>query len=455
VERQLGRGGMGAVYLVQHLHTDQRLALKLLHATVVKDEVALTRFRREARAPAKINSDHVVQVTDADVAPELDGVPFLVMEWLRGHDLEELVVERGRLSPQDVVLYLRHTARALDKAHALGVVHRDLKPENLFLTQREDGTPCLKILDFGIAKLTGADAEGRLKATGTGQIFGTPLYMSPEQMKGETDRISPATDVWALGIIAHRLLAGAEPWTATTLTALVAQIAYEPLPVPSERGLGLPRAFDGWFARCCAREPSARFASAGEAVAALARALGLPEEAGSLVPSSLPVAVIAPSRRDSDGTAFSATAPAPLSTSSPEVAATKVSPAAPPSQTRLILGAAAILVASAVGAWAVVSSRRPAAAQAAPPASATQVPADARSAPQVTVTPSSAAPVLVEPAPSASASAKPVDPGPRPVRPTVTVTVAKTAAPAAPPTAPTPPPVHPPPPPVDPLGTRN
>src|SRR4051812_30827278 len=163
---------MGSVYLVQHLHTEQQLALKLLHATVVQDEVALTRFRREARAPARVNSDHVVQVTDADVAPELGGVPFLVMEWLRGQSLEDLVNERGALSPDAVVLYLRHAARALDKAHPLGIVHRDLKPDNLFLTVREDGTPCVKILDFGIAKLTGSDEPGALKATGTGQIFG-------------------------------------------------------------------------------------------------------------------------------------------------------------------------------------------------------------------------------------------------------------------------------------------
>src|SRR4051812_21738490 len=187
---------MGSVYLVQHLHTEQQLALKLLHATIVTDEVALTRFRREARAPARIGSDHVVKVTDADVAPELGGVPFLVMEWLRGQSLEDLINERGTLSSAEVVLYLRQTARALDKAHAAGIVHRDLKPENLFLTTREDGTACLKILDFGIAKLAhGGEEAARLKATGTGQVFGTPLYMSPEQIKAELDKITARSDV--------------------------------------------------------------------------------------------------------------------------------------------------------------------------------------------------------------------------------------------------------------------
>lgn len=278
VERRLGEGGMGSVFLVQHLHTEQHLALKVLRSTIVKDAVALERFRREARAPARIQSDHVVVVTDADVAPELGGLPFLVMEWLRGENLEQLS-SRGPLPSAEVVLYLRHTARALDKAHALGIVHRDLKPENLFLTTREDGTPWIKLLDFGIAKLTGVPSEiARAgSATSTGQIFGTPLYMSPEQAKGEAGKISPQSDIWALGLMAHKLLTGKEIWTADTLVHLVAQIAYEPLPIPSEHGATFGPAYDAWFLRACARNPEERFKSAGEAVTALAEALSVNE----------------------------------------------------------------------------------------------------------------------------------------------------------------------------------
>ncbi|HLM75917.1 MAG TPA: protein kinase [Polyangiaceae bacterium] len=278
VEERLGQGGMGSVFLVQHMHTDQRLALKVLHSTIVSDAVALDRFRREARAPARVQSDHVVQVTDADVAPELGGVPFLVMEWLRGEDLEKLS-SRGALPFPEVVLYLRQAARALDKAHAIGIIHRDLKPENLFLTTREDGTPWIKLLDFGIAKLTGAsgDLAHAGSATSTGQIFGTPLFMSPEQAKAETDKISPQTDIWALGLIAYRLLTGKDFWTAQTLTHLVAQIAYEPIPPPSNLGVKFGPAYDTWFLKCCARDPKDRFASAGEAVTALAEALGVNE----------------------------------------------------------------------------------------------------------------------------------------------------------------------------------
>jgi serine/threonine protein kinase len=292
IERQLGQGGMGSVFLVQHVHTDERLALKLLHSTVVKDAATLDRFRREARTPARIDSDHVVRVTDADVAPDLDGVPFLVMEYLRGEDMEHLAKRRETLPPGEVVLLLSQAARGLDKAHALGIVHRDLKPENLFVTQREDGTPCVKILDFGIAKVTGgADVKDAGRLTATGQIFGTPLYMSPEQAMAESDKICPQTDVWALGLIAHRLLTGKEFWTAETLTHLVAQIAFEPIPPPSERGCTLGPGYDEWFATCVNRQVSARFKTASEAVSALAAALRVTDSPSQIgrIPMSIRV----------------------------------------------------------------------------------------------------------------------------------------------------------------------
>ncbi len=457
VLRPLGRGGMGAVYLVQHLHTDQQLALKVLHATIVTDELALTRFRREARAPARVNSDHVVQVTDADVAPELGGVPFLVMEWLRGRDLEEVGGERTALPPADVVLYLRQTARALDKAHVLGIIHRDLKPENLFLTTRDDGTPCVKILDFGIAKLKETGDEGaHLKATGTGQIFGTPLYMSPEQTKAELDKVGPQTDIWALGIIAHRLLTGTEPWNAPTLTALISQIAFLPLPVPSEHGHDLGPGFDAWFARCCAREPQDRFPTAGEAIAELGRALGVGEDSARM---SLPVAsastVVRPPRDDSARTAFSATAPAPSAITA-DAAETTTPPRAAPSIKLVVAGAGLMIALGVVGILAYASSR-PTAAAIAPPDATVARATVTTATPGTIVTPSSAAP-LVSTTPSASAppeTKRPplVRPGPDPLTtvhhaPTVTAT-----PPPPPPPAITAPP--PPPPPSDPLGSRH
>ncbi len=292
IERKLGQGGMGAVVLVQHIHTDERLALKLLHSTVVKDQATLDRFRREARTPARIDSDHVVRVTDADVAPELGGVPFLVMEYLRGEDLQHLAERRGALPATEVVGLLAQAARALDKAHSLGVVHRDLKPENVFVTQREDGTPCVKLLDFGIAKMTGGDVQENGRLTATGQIFGTPLYMSPEQAMAESEKICAQTDVWALGLIAHRLLHGKEFWTAQTLTHLVAQIAFEPIPLPSAQGSTLGALYDEWFAKCCARSIADRFKSAGEAISQLASALRVTDTPSVL--ARLPMSVRIP-----------------------------------------------------------------------------------------------------------------------------------------------------------------
>lgn len=274
VAEKIGHGGMGAVYLVHHVHTDESLALKVLHPQVLRDASAVERFRREARTPARITSEHVARVTDADTAPDLDGAPFYVMELLRGQDLEKKLATDGPLPPSDIIEYLRQAGRALDKAHAIGIVHRDLKPENLFLTHREDGSPCIKLLDFGIARL--ADSDGPTKiSTQVGYVFGTPNYMAPEQTLGEPDKIGPATDVWAIGLIAFKLLVGREYFPGTNVQALYAQVLVEPLTPPSARGSTHGPEFDAWFARCVARSIPERFASVGEAVTALARAFGI------------------------------------------------------------------------------------------------------------------------------------------------------------------------------------
>jgi serine/threonine-protein kinase len=421
--RRLGEGGMGSVYLVQHLKTDEELALKLLHSAVVTDEVALERFQREARTPARIGSDHVVRVIDADVAPELDGVPFLVMEFLRGHDLDQVLERRGPLPPADVVLYLRQAARALDKAHAIGIVHRDLKPENLFLTAREDGTPWIKILDFGIAKMTGAagDLARHGSVTSTGQIFGTPLYMSPEQAKAESAKISPQTDVWALGLIAHKLLTGRDVWTAETLTHLIAQIAYEPMPVPSLRGARFGQGYDAWFARCCAREPEQRFRSAGEAVAALASALGqreVPAPPPSEVPSTLASPRSPSSADDAAHASFAATAEVvttrdPLRQSAGPLSRT-TSSAAAPMRRGLVAAIATVGVLAGVGVGLLLVRARPSSAaggftQGAEPVASPSPSAgpDAAPAPAASAERSAGPVVAPAPEPSASTSAEP------------------------------------------------
>jgi serine/threonine-protein kinase len=268
--RLIGKGGMGAVYEVEHLHTGQRLALKVL---TPQPGASVERFKREARAASRIKSDHIVQVTDADVAPELAGAPFLVMELLDGSDLEG-ATGKHPAAPEDVIEWLRQVARGLAKAHDAGIVHRDLKPENLFLTRREDGSPLVKILDFGIAKIV---SEGSA-LTQSGGILGTPAYMAPEQTDSRGPPVTVRADLYAIGLIAFKLLTGRMYWRDTSLAQLIAQILAEPMPPASERGASLGAPFDEWFRRACDRDPEKRFASAVEQVDALAVALGLPEQ---------------------------------------------------------------------------------------------------------------------------------------------------------------------------------
>jgi serine/threonine-protein kinase len=255
------------------------LALKVLHDLAVVSPVAIERFRREARASARVRSDHVVCVVDADVSPELGGAPFLVMELLEGQDLQALCGEEPQ-PPHLVLDWLAQVARGLDKAHALGVVHRDLKPENLFLARRHDAPPIVKILDFGLAKVA---SEGSLTAD-SADVQGTPCFMAPEQADPHGGSVTASADRFSLGLIAHKLLTGRHYWQTRTLVQLVREVCIEPMPAPSERGSALGEAFDVWFLRACHRDPSRRFESASAQIAALAGALGARDPAGATAP---------------------------------------------------------------------------------------------------------------------------------------------------------------------------
>ncbi len=273
VLEELGRGGMGVVYLVEHVRTGERHALKALLSQVGARVDMVERFQREARTPSRIRSEHVVKVTDADAAPELGGAPFMVMELLEGHDLDERLSREGPLTPAELVAILSPVAEVLDQAHALGIVHRDLKPENLFLHHRADGAMVVKVVDFGIAKLLHGPAGHDAKLTGTGTIMGTPSYMAPEQARGDIGAIGPGTDIWALGQIAYHGLTGQLYWRGPSAGEVVAQILTSPLEPPSSRLPTLPPSFDAWFARSCTRDPRERWPSAGTQVASLSEAL--------------------------------------------------------------------------------------------------------------------------------------------------------------------------------------
>jgi len=274
--RLIGKGGMGVVYEVVHERTGEHLALKVLQSSAGAPAEALERFKREARAPAQIRSENVVHVSDADVAPELDGAPFLVMELLEGMDLER-AASLSRPEPATVVGWLRQIAPALDKAHRLGIIHRDLKPENLFLANVEDRPPVVKILDFGIAKM----AEEGSAATVSGQVLGTPKYMAPEQAERHP-RVTAATDRYALGLVAYRLLFG-ESYYRGSVMSILAELLHGPTTAPSARDPRFGPAFDTWFSQACHRDPERRFASASQQVEALAEALGLPSGAGDVL----------------------------------------------------------------------------------------------------------------------------------------------------------------------------
>ncbi|MRG92853.1 protein kinase domain-containing protein [Polyangium spumosum] len=285
VVHPIGEGNMGTVYLVEHVYTGEELAMKVLQAHVGTNAKLVKRFKREAWLPARIRSDHVVRVIDADVAPELGNAPFLVMELLRGSDLEAYVQRMGKVPASEVVGIYWQVADALSKAHALGIVHRDLKPENIFLHEHYDGRVIVKVLDFGISKMAGDEGnieEARL--TRTGAVLGTPLYMPPEQATGDTPRVGPPADMWALGLIAFRLLTGLVYWKAHTMAELLVEILTRPMEAPSVRDESLPKAFDAWFLRSCDRDPKKRFATVWDQVKALAECLGIgpPERAADV-----------------------------------------------------------------------------------------------------------------------------------------------------------------------------
>ncbi|MFO0576868.1 MAG: protein kinase [Polyangia bacterium] len=296
---EIGRGGMGAVFLAKHLNTGDYLALKLLHENALVHKDAVERFKREMRLPAKIRSEHVVKITDADAAPELDGGPFLVMELLTGCDLCRVLQKKGRRSAEETVWIFSQISKALDKAHALGIVHRDLKPENLFLHRREDDSLMVKILDFGIAKLTEDIRRTSIKDkdAATAKLtssVGTPLYMSPEQAQGQSPGappIGPAADIWAIGMMAFELLTGETYLRGSSPMELIEQLLFSPIEAPSKRAGTLPAAFDAWFLRSCDRDPARRFTSVSEQVAALGAVLAVPHGAGA-APQSL-VTVVA------------------------------------------------------------------------------------------------------------------------------------------------------------------
>lgn len=264
VERVIGEGGMGMVLAAHHLQLDQRVALKVMRPEAGLGADGVQRFLREAQAVAKLRSDHVVRVLDVGALP--DGAPYIVMEYLEGHDLAAHVHKKGRLSIEETIDYVVQACDALAEAHRLGIVHRDLKPANLFLSKDADGSAVIKILDFGISKQTFQD--GRHDLTSTAGVVGSPSYMSPEQLKASRD-VDGRTDIWALGIVLHELLTGRLAFEATTLAELhVAILSQPPVALRQVRN-DVPPALEAVLLRCLEKDVRNRYQSVVELVSAL------------------------------------------------------------------------------------------------------------------------------------------------------------------------------------------
>ena len=265
VGSRLGAGAVANVYRAEDLTTGMQVAVKMDSGRIARAEARL-RFEREAAALAVLASPHVVELVAEGEAE--DGSPYLVLELLRGHTFDQRLEETGAIAPPDLVRWLAQAAAAVDLAHGMGIVHRDLKPSNLFLHESVGGVPVLKVLDFGLVT--------DMRDAGThdpGVVVGTPLYMAPEQARGQAVRIGPATDVWAMGMLAIKLLTGEDYWRSTAVNDIISDVEAAPLYPPSARWGWLPRQFDAWFLRSTHRVPERRWRSVRQQALALTDAL--------------------------------------------------------------------------------------------------------------------------------------------------------------------------------------
>lgn len=261
VEHVLGEGAMGVVVSALHLTLRQRVAIKVLLPQAMERPEGIARFLREARAAAAVQSEHVARVLDVGTLE--NGIPYLVMEFLSGTDFARLLQERGPLPIPETVDFVLQAGEAVAEAHARGIVHRDLKPGNLFLTTRADGSPLVKVLDFGLSK-TPDEA-----LTATGVVMGSPQYMPPEQITG-LKNVDQRADVWALGAILYRLLTGRCPFPGSTVAAICTGVLTE---VPrSMRSMcrEIPEALDAVVLGCLVKDPDRRIQSVSELAKRLA-----------------------------------------------------------------------------------------------------------------------------------------------------------------------------------------
>jgi serine/threonine-protein kinase len=439
VDRVLGAGGMGVVVAAHHLELDERVALKFLLPEMLDNAECVLRFAREARAAVKIKSEHVARVID--VGKLENGSPYMVMEYLEGEDLSAWV-QRGPLPIEQAVDFVLQASEAIAEAHSLHIVHRDLKPANLFCIRRPDGQLSIKVLDFGISKRTNSPQE--VSMTRTAAVIGSPVYMSPEQMKS-SKTVDARTDIWALGVILFELVTGRLPFQGDTVTEVAIHIAMDPMPPMSSCRPETPPALEAVIARCLEKDAARRYQNVGELAADLV-------QFGSARANASFEGILGTLRSSgiTDGPVLSARAPtrsAPEVPHGSTVASWQTTPGGKRAS-RTIAGAlamVAVLGATVVG--LLVSRRTPP-----PPSPPTQ--ATVAEAPTLPLAP--AAPVLGSPAapPATGAEAAPAPPVPdvpktapshamspqRPMNTKLAATAGPASAPASPAAAAPPPP---------------
>jgi len=268
VEEVIGEGGAGIVVAAHHLELDERVALKFLRADVLHDPDVVARFAHEAKAAVSIKCEYVARVFDVGVAPS--GTPYFVMEYLEGHDLAAELAQRGPFPVKNAVECAMQVCEALAVAHAKGIIHRDIKPENLFLVSRGDDLPVIKVLDFGISKavLPGSMFGSSLPKLDKTRVLGTPLYMSPEQIRS-TEDVDARSDIWSLGMVLYELLTGSPGFVGDSVSTVCATILREPLPPLAKSRPDLPTDLAAIIERCLQKEPSQRFPDVAELALAL------------------------------------------------------------------------------------------------------------------------------------------------------------------------------------------
>jgi len=274
IKRLLGAGGMGAVFLAEHEVLQRPFAVKVLRPELAEDPRLIERFHREARAASRIQHPSIVYISDFGQME--DGGLYLVMEYIPGKSLREELFARGALPLERGLRILVQIADALDCAHRAGVVHRDLKPDNLLLTEHRGRPDFVKVLDFGVAKMVGPESAQSSALTARGELFGTPEYMAPEQIQGRP--VSSASDIYSLGVVAYEVATGETPFSGSLMELVVAHSIKPPVPPSARRPEAkLSPAFDAIVARCLAKKPEDRYATAQEikeAFQGLRRVLG-------------------------------------------------------------------------------------------------------------------------------------------------------------------------------------